>query len=163
MDIGMHGFVVGSKGDNRQQPTLLSERLAQRAKVGRQKLRLKEEIEALKMRVTCLSDEKGRAEGRVRRLKKETSAYTELSAELISRMHNFNTERTNLKEQKAALISKGQTLGKFRASVFLRKKQLISEILQIYPLSLVRTNLKKSYLIDLKLKLVEFVCRWRAP
>lgn len=134
----MHGFGVGSPGDNRQQPTLLSERLIQRAKLGRQKLRLKEEIEVIALKVRGLVEEKGRAEGRIRRLKQDATGYEELSADLVTRMHNFTTERTNLKEIKATLISKGQNLGKFRASVFLRKKQLISELLHIYPLELVR-------------------------
>jgi hypothetical protein len=137
MDIGMHGFGVGSSGDTRQQPTLLSERLILRAKLGRQKLRLKEEAEVVAMKVKSLIEEKGRAEGRIRRLKQDTAHYEELGAELVNRMHNFTTEKTNLKETKAALISRGQALGKFRASVFLRKKQLISELLHIYPLDLV--------------------------
>lgn len=137
-DMGLHGYGISSVADFRQQPALLSERLIQRARIGREKLRLKEEIETVAIKVKYLTEEKGRAEGRIQRLNKEAQNYEDLSSDLVSRMHSFAAERSNFKEMKAALISKGQLLSKLRANAFLRKKQLISELLQIYPLELVR-------------------------
>jgi len=138
VDIEVHGYKAAEvKGVASRQNLLLSDRLLQRAKVGQGKLRLKEQIEGLKLKVACLLEEKGRAEGRVTRLKKETTHLEEMSSDLKSRIHNFSSERVNLKDTKASLTSNGQRLSKLRGRVFLRKKQLISELLQIYPLELV--------------------------
>lgn len=151
--MGMKGLGVSNGRDNNHQPLLLSQRLASKARAGRTRLRLREEMEAVRSRVSSLAEEKGRAEGRVKRLRAEWHVHEECSAQLVARLHNFSSERAALKETKEQLLANGQRLGKLRASAFVRKKQLISELLQIYPLSLV-SNIREYYYLLLFLLLI---------
>jgi hypothetical protein len=139
MEIGVYGFGIESqdRACNKKNPLLSSERLIHREKLGKKKNLLKEEIESVRMKVNSLIEEKGRAEGRIRRLKKEAANVEEFTDSLVSRIHNLTTDKVNLQDTKTNLAFKGQILSKCRNGVFLRKKQLISELMQIYPLTLV--------------------------
>jgi len=138
MEIGVNGYGIDSREDKMvKNPLLTSERLIHRAKIGRRRNILKEEIESVKIKVKCLLEEKGRAEGRIRRLKKDSVHFEEMKDNLIKGKVDLTPEKAKILETKATFASKGQILGKCRNGVFLRKKQLISELLQIYPLTLV--------------------------
>lgn len=100
-------------------------------------LALKKQIEEVRFKVLSLAEEKGRAEGRLQRIKKERLGLDEMNRELLQRVDILNHERRRLQQYKLTLIDKRQRLSQLRSDVFMRKKQLISELSVIYPLTLV--------------------------
>lgn len=116
----------------------LSGRVLQRFELGRKRIELKEEMESLKFRVFYLREEKGRAEGRLLSLKREPGRFQDKSDELMTKVYGLNRDRERLKEFKSRLFDKKQELLHASSRGFLRKRQLISELLVIYPIALVK-------------------------
>lgn len=100
-------------------------------------LALKKQIEEVKFKVMSLAEEKGRAEGRLQRIKKERLGLEDMNRDLHQRIDGLNNERRHLQQYKLTLIDKRQRLSQLRSDVFMRKKQLISELSVIYPLTMV--------------------------
>lgn len=98
---------------------------------------LKKQIEEVRYKVLTLLEEKGRAEGRLQRIKKEKLGVDEMNKELVDKIEFLNSERRNLQQFKITLVDKRQRLSQLRSDVFLRKKQLVAELSVIYPLTLV--------------------------
>ncbi|CAL8148155.1 unnamed protein product [Orchesella dallaii] len=98
---------------------------------------LKKEIDEVRFKVLSLVEEKGRAEGRLQRMKKERMGLEEMNRDMFQRVEALNNERRRLQQFKITLIEKRHRLSQLRSDVFVRKKQLISELSVIYPLTLI--------------------------
>ncbi|CAG7822535.1 unnamed protein product [Allacma fusca] len=122
----------------------LSNRMLLRVQQGKCKLQLKEDIESKRLIVSLLRDEKARSEGRVFRLKNKTISLEESAGDLMARIHALGRERERLREVKALIQEKKQKLADSRTALNTRKKQLISELLLIYPMQLVEGSKRYS-------------------
>ncbi|ODN03375.1 hypothetical protein Ocin01_03298, partial [Orchesella cincta] len=85
-------------------------------------LSLKKEIDEVRFKVLSLVEEKGRAEGRLQRMKKERMGLEEMNRDMFQRVEALNNERRRLQQFKITLIEKRHKLSQLRTDVFLRKK-----------------------------------------
>lgn len=131
-------FSEAASSSAKEKRVILSSR-GKKIRPGSKKIQLllKKKIEDVKFKVSSLAEEKGRAEGRLQRIKKERLSVEDMNKELLSRVESLNDERRRLQQFKMTLIEKRHRLSHLRSDVLLRKKQLISELSVIYPLTLV--------------------------
>lgn len=119
---------------------LLTGRALVRFQEGELKLQKKEQIESLRLLVGLLKNEKARFEGRVLRLKQKAKNSDDSVTDLMANIYSLGRERDRLREVKALIQEKMRRLGECRSTLNLRKKQLISELMVIYPLQLVSST-----------------------
>ena len=118
---------------------LLNEKMVARIQQGKRKLLLKEELQTLKQRINILQEEKEKALNRVSRLKNDKMSHevNNSSLDLLSRMQSLGREKSRLFQIKVLVQERKRLLTDLSSKLFLRRKQLISELLLIYPVSLV--------------------------
>ena len=134
--ISLYGY--SPEVDNSTHSSLiLSEKALIRVQKGRRKLELKEQIEHMRLRVSILREEKDRSLKSLIKLKRESTEYEDMTMDLLARMQNLGRDKERLKELKAVVQDKKVQLTTFSSQLFRRKKELISELLLIYPLTLV--------------------------
>lgn len=119
---------------------MLNEKSVARIQQGKTSLKLKEEIQNLKLKVNVLREEKAKALSRVNKLKVEKSSQelNNNSLDLLNRMQTLGRDKTRLFQLKMVVQERKRLLSDMSAKLFTRRKQLISELLLIYPITLVR-------------------------
>jgi hypothetical protein len=119
---------------------LVNERILARIHQGKRKLVLQEELENLRQKIHILRNEKEKALNRVSKLKadKMSNEVNNNSLDLLSRMQSLGREKSRLFQIKVLVQERKRLLTDLSSKLFVRRKQLISELLLIYPVSLVR-------------------------